>query len=147
MEFLVYLSPIGNEIVQNLVKSKFTFRENIGLCSNQHIYGYVEDSGKKFVVCTKNIKRREVDVASMVNETIYHEATHAAQICRGYNTLGIQPSKMNLNPIKKANLKNSLSVTNSDFNNLVFKMEHEAYWLEDKPKIVKHYVLKNCLNY
>lgn len=145
MEFLIYLSPIGNEIVEKLVQAKFSFRENIGLCSSQGVYGYVEQN-KKFVVCTKNIKNREYDVSLMINETVYHEAVHATQICKNYNLLGIPQHQMTLSYAKKQNLYNSLKVTNSNYNNLSFKLEQEAYWMEDKPKLVSYYVSKNCSN-
>lgn len=143
MEFLIYLSPIGNEIVQRLVQANFSFRENIGLCSNQSVYGYV-DGNKKFVVCTKNIKRREYDVPSMINETIYHESVHAAQICKSYMPLGIPESQINLDYVKRINLQNSLSVTENSKNKIAYRIEKEAYWLEDKPEIVNYYVAKNC---
>lgn len=145
MEFLIYLSPIGNEIIDKLARAKFSFRENIGLCSNQGVYGYVEQN-KRFVVCTRNIKNREYDVSSMINETVYHEAVHAAQICKSYNPLGISHHKMTLSYTKQQNLYNSLKVTNSTSNNLTFKLEREAYWLEDKPELVSYYVDKNCSN-
>lgn len=146
MEFLVYLSPIGNEIVSKLIKAKFLFRENIGLCSNRDIYGYTEDT-KKFVVCTNNIKRKNVNVYDAIAETVFHEAVHAAQICMGYRPLNISKNQIKLEDYKEKNLYNSLKVTNNLKNNLVFNMEREAYWLEDKPEIVNYYVSKSCLRW
>jgi hypothetical protein len=140
MEFLLYLTPIGNEIMKSLAQARFTIRENIGLCSNKNIFGYV-DTPKKFVVCTKNIKNGGWDLRHYVNETVYHEAVHAAQNCKG-SIFGIPEDKMPLPANKLQDVKNSVKTNR---NNRTRMREHESYWMEDKPEKVKYVVQKYCL--
>jgi hypothetical protein len=141
MEFLLYLTPIGKNIMNDLAKARFDIRENVGLCSNYNVFGYA-DKPKKFIICTKNIKRSGYDVRFYLNETIYHEATHAAQNCKGGNSLiGISKSKMPLSWNKLQDIRNSMKAT-GNYN--VAMREHEAYYLEDKPEKVKYYVEKFC---
>lgn len=140
MEFLLYLTPIGNDIMNSLAKARFTIRENVGLCSNKNVFGYT-DAPKKFVVCTKNIKNGGWDLRHYVNETVYHEATHAAQNCKG-SIFGIPKDKMSLPSNKLQDVKNSVGI-NRDYSTKM--SEYEAYWMEDKPEKVKYVVQKYCL--
>ena len=56
MEFLLYLTPQAQDILNQVYRAKYSVRENIGYCrSNQNIFGYA-DFGKKFIICTNNIK-------------------------------------------------------------------------------------------
>ena len=139
MEFFLYLTPIGNDIMRSLAKARFDIRENIGLCSNKNVFGYTQN--KKFVVCTKNIKNGGWDVRHYVNETVYHEAVHSAQTCKG-SIFRIPRDKMYLPENKLQDIKNSVSVVGGYDANL---REHEAYWMEDKPEKVKYVVQKYCL--
>jgi hypothetical protein len=96
---------------------------------------------KKFVVCTKNIKNGGWNVRHYVNETVYHEAVHSAQNCKG-SIFRIPKNKMYLPENKLQDIKNSIAITGG----YDAKMrEHEAYWMEDKPEKVKYVVQKYCL--
>lgn len=139
MEFFLYLTPIGNNIMNDLAKARFNIRENIASCSNPNIFGYA-DYPKKFIICTENIKRSGYDVGYYLNQTIYHEATHAAQICKG-DTIGIPKSNMPLPWNKLNDIENSIKATNNYSARI---KEHEAYYLEDNPEKVRYYVEKFC---
>lgn len=133
MEFLLYLTPLGKEIINSVMLANYNIRENAPICRNKEIVGYIKS--KDFVICTNNIKNNISPVSYYVNETVYHEATHVAQYCKG--------SKLNivtyLDKNKKDNVARSLKVSNSSSS-----YENEAYYLEDKPKQVLHYLKKFC---
>ena len=88
MEFLLYLSPQGQQLIRDLISAKFHIYENVGLCRGSKIFGYVQDPNR-FIVCTKNIVNNGWDPHRYIGETVYHEAMHAAQICNGSKSLGI----------------------------------------------------------
>lgn len=133
MEFLLYLTPLGKEIINSVMLANYNIRENAPICRNKEIVGYIKS--KDFVICTNNIKNTVSPVSYYVNETVYHEATHVAQYCKG--------SKLNivtyLDKNKEDNVARSLKVSNSSSS-----YENEAYYLEDKPKEVLHYLKKFC---
>ena len=133
MEFLLYLAPLGKEIINSVMLANYNVRENAPICRNKEIVGYIKS--KDFVICTNNIKNTVSPVSYYVNETVYHEATHVAQYCKG--------SKLNivtyLDKNKEDNVARSLKVSNSSSS-----YETEAYYLEDKPKEVLHYLKKFC---
>lgn len=133
MEFLLYLTPLGKEIINSVMLANYNVRENAPICRNKEIVGYIKS--KDFVICTNNIKNTVSPVSYYVNETVYHEATHVAQYCKG--------SKLNivtyLDKNKEDNVARSLKVSNSSSS-----YENEAYYLEDKPKQVLHYLKKFC---
>ncbi len=133
MEFLLYLTPLGKEIINSVMLANYNVRENAPICRNKEIVGYIKS--KDFVICTNNIKNTVSPVSYYVNETVYHEATHVAQYCKG--------SKLNivtyLDKNKEDNVARSLKVSNSSSS-----YESEAYYLEDKPKEVLHYLKKFC---
>lgn len=133
MEFLLYLTPLGKEIINSVMLANYNVRENAPICRNKEIVGYIKS--KDFVICTNNIKNNISPVSYYVNETVYHEATHVAQYCKG--------SKLNivtyLDKNKEDNVARSLKVSNSSSS-----YENEAYYLEDKPKEVLHYLKKFC---
>jgi hypothetical protein len=133
MEFLLYLTPLGKEIINSVMLANYNIRENAPICRNKEIVGYIKS--KDFVICTNNIKNNISPVSYYVNETVYHEATHVAQYCKG--------SKLNivtyLDKNKEDNVARSLKVSNSSSS-----YENEAYYLEDKPKEVLHYLKKFC---
>lgn len=144
MHFLFYLTPIGQTIVQDMISAKIQVRENIGYCSRSDLFGYA-DYPNKFVVCTNNIKTQGYNLNTYVNETVYHEATHVAQICKGNgrssSLLGIPKDQMPLPWNKLNDIKNSVKATK---NKATAMIEHEAYWLEDKPEKVDFYLKKFC---
>ncbi len=140
MEFLLYLRPIGHQLIRDLISAKFHIHENIGLCKNSNIFGYT-DTPKKFVVCTKNIKNGGWDLNHYVSETVYHESVHAAHICNRNEPLGLSTKTMPLSSNKMQDVRNSANITKSY---KVKQKEHEAYYFEDKPDKVRYYVRKYC---
>lgn len=138
MEFLLYLTPQAKDILNQIYKAKYSVKENVEFCSNKDIFGYV-DHGKKFVICTKNIKESGFDVKFYINETIYHESVHVSQFCNGYKPFGIAIKDMPLPPNKLKDIKKSLKTSTSSA-----RIEHEAYWMEDKPDKVKYVLKKYC---
>lgn len=139
MEFLLYLTPQAQDILNQVYKAKYSVRENVEHCrSNKDIFGYA-DFGKKFVICTKNIKRSGFNPKFYINETVYHEAVHVAHLCNEYKPFGISLKDMPLSAHKLQDVKNSVSVSTSSA-----KMEHEAYWMEDKPEKVKYVLKRYC---
>jgi hypothetical protein len=140
MEFLLYLSPTGQQLIQHLISAKFQVGENIAFCKGSTLFGYA-DFPKKFVICTNNIKKSGFDPNYYIGETVYHEATHAAQICNHSKNLGLSKKNMPLPSNKMQDIKNSMKATGNTGSTL---KEHEAYFLEDKPEKVLYYVKKFC---
>jgi hypothetical protein len=138
MEFLLYLTPIGRQIAQNVIKANFPIRENIEYCKNADLFGYGDFD--KLVICTENIKKSGYDLHHYVNETLYHEAVHIAHMCNGYKPFNISVQDMPIPSNKLQDVKNSVNASRASV-----QMEHEAYWLEDKPKKVNYVVKKYCL--
>jgi len=149
MEFLLYLTPIGNQIINSLSLAKYSIRENTEVCrSEKDVFGYLERSKNEFVICTSNIKKGGWSLKHYVNETVYHEAVHVAQDCKnrgirsifGNSTLGISKKSMPLSSDKLNEVNQSATIFSFGSRD----REHEAYFLEDKPKKVLHYVQKYC---
>jgi len=140
MEFLLYLSPQAKDILNQIYQAKYSVRENVDYCRrNKDIFGYA-DFGQKFVICTKNIKNSGFDPNHYINETVYHEATHVAHLCNGYKPFGISKKEMVLPEFKYQDIKNSVKTSSASV-----QIEHEAYWMEDKPEKVKYVIQKYCL--
>jgi len=139
MDFLLYLTSDGKQLLNDLISARFRIRENIGLCRTSGAFGETK-LNKTIVICTNNIKKYGSPY-QYVEETLTHEAVHAAQICRRSMTLGLSKSKMPLPPNKLTDVQNSLKITG---NRDASHAEHEAYYLEDKPSKVRYYVRKFC---
>jgi hypothetical protein len=139
MEFLLYLTPIGREIIQNVYKVNYHVQENVGYCRDENIFGYA-DFKNKFVICTNNIKISGFDVRHHVNQTVYHEAVHVGHLCNGYKPFGISLNDMSLPSNKLQDVRNSVKASTASY-----RIEHEAYWMEDKPEKVKYVIQKYCL--
>lgn len=140
MEFLLYLTPEAKEILNKIYKIQYSVKENIEFCrKDKNLFGYAEPS-KKFVICTNNIKNSGYDTKFYINETIYHEAVHVAQMCNKGKPFGISLSDMPLPPNKLKDIRNSVKASSASF-----RIEYEAYWMEDKPEKVKYVMQKYCL--
>ncbi len=135
MEFLLYLTPVGNEIINRVMMKNFNVVENGAICRNKDLLGLV--SSPNFVVCTNNIKNRVSPVSFYVNETVYHEAVHVAQSCKR-GALGIKNIQLDSN--KLTDVTNSVNSYNKS--STIYEME--AYYLEDKPELVNYYLKKFC---
>ncbi len=139
MEFLLYLTPQAKDILNQIYQAKYSVKENVDHCrSNKDIFGYA-DFGQKFVICTKNIKKSGFNLKHYINETVYHEAVHVAHLCNGYKPFGISKKDMILPAFKYQDIDNSVKASNAPP-----QIEHEAYWMEDKPNQVKYVLKKYC---
>ena len=140
MLFPYYLTPEGKQIVELIAKAHFQVKENISWCADGNYAGAVIKENKTFFICTKNILN-EGNANQYLNETVYHEAVHVVQACKGMKRIGIPLSQMPLSPNKMKDIDRSISLTKKKW---MRQMEHEAYWLEDKPKETIHYLKKFC---
>ena len=134
MEFLLYLTPVGQQIMSRVISMNYTIRENAPICRNKEIFGYLKSPD--FTVCLDNIKNKISPVEHYVNETVYHEAVHIAQACKK-GKLGMATP---LNQYKLNDVMRSVKITGGS---AVYEME--AYYLEDKPEQVLHQLKKYCL--
>lgn len=134
MEFLMYLTPVGQEIITGVMNKNYNVRENAPICRNKQLLGVVRSPD--FIICLDNIKNSVSPVKHYVNETVYHEAVHVAQSCKR-GPLGIKNPK--LDSYKLNDVARSVSQVNSY---PVFEVE--AYYLEDKPEMVLEYLKKYC---
>ena len=139
MIFSNYLNPQAREVIQIIRKANYNVVENISWCTNGYAGGIIRES-RTFFICTHNILDGP-SARQSLHETIYHEAAHAAQMCRGLRPIGIPLNAMPLPWEKRVNIKKSLSLTKNRVSSII---EHEAYWLEDKPIEVVKYLRKFC---
>lgn len=149
MEFTGYASPPAVQIISLLRSAKISIRENTRICKDEPgTFGYFVHSDNVFAVCTANIKRGGWPLKHYINETIYHEAVHAAQDCKakglrsllGPSTLGLKNIERKLTKDKLDEVKRS---TSFGWNSR--QRELEAYYLESKPREVIRYLQKHCL--
>ena len=133
MEFLLYLTPAGQEIISKIMLKNYNVRENAPVCRDKQLFGLLKSPD--FIICLDNIKNTISPVKHYVNETVYHEAVHVAQSCKG-SKLGVSAS---LNQYKLNDVMRSVKATGSY---AVYEME--AYHLEDKPEEVLHHLKKYC---
>ena len=133
IQFLLYLTPTGQQIVSSIMQRNYNIKENAPICRNKELMGIVQTPN--FVICLNNIKNGVSPVDYYVNETVYHEAVHVAQACKngklGVN-VSLDPYKMN-DVIRSTKIGNAYPV-----------YESEAYFLEDKPEQVLYYLKKFC---
>jgi hypothetical protein len=115
------------------MQRNYNVKENAPICRNKELMGTVQTPN--FVICLNNIKNSVSPVDYYVNETVYHEAVHVAQACRG-KPLGVEVS---LDPYKMNDVIRSVKVGGA-----YPVYESEAYQLEDKPEQVLYYLKKFC---
>ena len=140
MLFPYYLTVEAKQIVELIAKAQFKVQENISWCADGNYAGAVIRENKTFFICTKNILKGG-NANQYLNETVYHEAVHVVQACKGMKPIGIPLSQMPLPPNKMRDIDRSISLTKKKW---MRQMEHEAYWLEDKPKKTIYYLKKFC---
>ena len=133
MEFLLYLTPVGQEIISAIMQRNYNIKQNAPICRNKELMGIVQSPN--FVICLNNIKNGVSPVNYYVNETVYHEAVHVAQACKK-KSLGVNVA---LDPYKMNDVVRSVKVGNS-----YPVYESEAYFLEDKPEQVLYFLKKFC---
>lgn len=134
IEFFLYLTPTGQQIISSIMQRNYNIKENAPICRNKELMGIVQSSN--FIICLNNIKNSTSPVDYYVNETVYHEAVHVAQTCKG-RSLGVNVS---LDPYKMNDVIRSVKIGNS-----YPVYESEAYFLENKPEQVLYYLKKFCL--
>lgn len=134
MEFLLYLTPIGNQIINKIISKNYAIRENAPICRNKEIFGFLKTL--EFIICTNNIKNTISPVKHYVNETVYHEAVHMIHSCKrgpiGISNVSLDQWKLN-DVVRSSNISKQHQV-----------YELEAYYLEDKPDLVLSYIEKYC---
>jgi hypothetical protein len=140
MLFPLYLTSEGKQILDLVAKAHFNIRENISWCADGSYYGATIKENKTFFICTKNILNGPSPKRNL-NETVYHEALHVAQQCNGMRPIGIPISQMPLSSNKMDDIETSIRLTK---NKSMRRIEHEAFWLEDKPEQVLYYLKKFC---
>jgi hypothetical protein len=133
MEFLLYLTPTGQEIISSIMLKNYNIRQNAPVCRNKELFGLLKSPD--FVICLDNIKNKISPVKHYVNETVYHEAVHVAQSCKR-GKLGVNAS---LDQYKLNDVMRSVKATGS-----YAVYETEAYYLEDKPEEVLYHLKKYC---
>ena len=140
MLFPYYLPPESRQLVELIRQAQFTIRENISWCSDGRYAGAIIQDSKTFFICTRNILNKP-DANRFLIETVNHEAAHAAQACKGMKPIGIPLSAMALSRDKVQNIDKSIRLTKHENTR---RLEHEAYWLEDKPQETIKYLQKFC---
>ena len=140
MIFPHYLVPETKLLLVYIAKAKYNIRENISWCKNGNYAGAVIHENKTLFICTDTIFRAP-NANSYLNETVNHEAVHAIQSCIGMRPLGIPKAMMPLPARKLADINRSIALTKREW---MRQSEHEAYWLEDKPKLILKYMQHFC---
>ena len=154
MEFLLLLTSKDKEIVDLIYKAGFSIEENTPLCLlGRRYFGFLKRKQKRVVLCTENAKsyggysipksNRDEDynqTSIYIRRALRHEAVHVAQSCNNGRLLNMNNGKkVKLHPYKKEALKNSTLISGNR------GKEYEAYWMEDRPKLVKQSLKKYCL--
>lgn len=140
MLFPYYLTFEGKQLIELIAKANYRVQENISWCADGKYAGAVIHENKTFFICTKNILKGS-NANQYLNETVYHEAVHVVQSCRGMKPIGIPLSQMPLSSDKIRDIDRSISLTKKKS---MQRLEHEAYWLENKPKETIKYLRKFC---
>ena len=155
MEFLLFLTTKEKEILELIYKAGFTVEENTPLCFLGEKYvGFLKKRQKSVVICTENAKvnhgysmitpspnNAKERTAISIKRAIRHEATHVAQDCNNSQLLGV------LNPKKKIHewYKKNAIIGSTNIGNINQQREAEAYYMEDRPKLVISALRKYCL--
>ena len=153
MEFLLFLKTVDKEILELIYKANFSVEENTPLCLlGRKFFGFLKREQKTVVICTRNamevggylMPKSGPDnnftmTPTYLRRALRHEATHVAQLCNNGNTLDlVLKEKMRLNPYKAKAWEGSSKLSGSK------EREYEAYWMEDRPKLVKIALKKYC---
>ncbi len=153
LEFIFFLKKIDKEIIELVYKAGFLVQENAAICRyGKQFFGFLDKRNKTLVICTQNAKiiggyfipRNHSDESYShthmhIRRALRHEATHVAQMCNEGEVLEmVERKKMKLHPFKKDALEGSIKVSGNR------EKEYEAYWMEDRPKIVRDALRKYC---
>lgn len=135
MDFLLYLTPIGREILTGVMMKNYKVQENAPICK-QHKTLFGHTRSPNFVICTDNIKNTISPVKHYVNETVYHEAVHVIHSCIG-GPIKIKNATLSTEKLTEVVQSSKISGSSPVY-------EIEAYYLEDKPEQVNTYLKKYC---
>ena len=152
MEFLLFLNPREVEIIELITKANYSIEENTPLCLiGKNYFGFLKNKQKTVVICTENAKRYSgyylpkivkndnYDKTGLyIRKALRHEAVHIAQNCNNGNLIAIKKYSPEFNSSKLRALKNSTLISGSE------DKEHEAYYLQEKPKLVIKALKKYC---
>ncbi len=151
LEFVGFLSSSDKKILEMLYQAGFSVQENSSACLlGKKFFGFLVKSEKKIIICTKNAMEMgghffprsygDFDPTMIyIRKALRHEAVHAAQLCNQDQLLKmVEKDKMKLHPYKKEALKGSTRISGNQ------EKEYEAYWMEDRPKLVKLAIKKYC---
>ncbi len=153
LEFILFLKKVDKEILDLVYKANFSVEENSAICNySEKFFGFLNKKRKTIIICTRNAKivggylipstntyERYTSTPKHVRRALRHEAVHVAQMCNGGGLLNmVEKKKMKLHPFKKEALKGSTRVSGNR------EKEYEAYWMEDKPKLVRAALKKYC---
>lgn len=141
MEFVNYLNPPQIEVYE-MVRRKVRVDENTQICRKYDIFGFFDAKLRKLTMCT-NIIKKYSNAQRNFNETLMHESVHVAQSCKSgftfLDSFGIKTSLMPLSSAKENDLRKVLA-----FDSRLKQTDREAFWMEDKPEMVKYVVKKYC---
>jgi uncharacterized protein YdeI (BOF family) len=105
--------------------------------------GWYNSKQNVMTFCTSKIKTT-IDPEYYINETLLHESVHVAQSCKegsGYiEPFGISKSSMLLTQRRKDDVISAVKINGEQ----VRHIEHEAFWMEDKPDKVRYVLQKYC---
>ena len=153
MEFLLFLTQTDKDIVRLIKNAGYRISENTLICyAKPGFFGVTNNRKRELTLCTNNIKRssgffmpsphgeENLNTVLSVRETLRHEATHVAQSCNGGKALQTyKPNEISLNDYKIKSLASSVKISGKK------KKEEEAYWMENKPKLVRKMLSTYCL--
>lgn len=135
------ISEEARQVIELVRMAGFTTIENHHFCKlDKDLFGYVDDKKRILSICMNLISHSGYDPGIYVNETILHESVHVAQFCNKSKPFGINPSRMQLTGYKMMDVKKSNKASRASW-----QIEHEAYWMEDKPNEIKYVLRKYCL--
>ena len=152
MEFIDFLDKTEVEIIKIIEIAGYRTAENTKLCLlSENYVGFLDRRKKEIIIWTSNAKGREgytllrkknKDVfertALHIKKALRHEAVHVAQDCNNGNLLKID-RKLSMNPSKINAFNGSIRISREE------EKERQAYILEDKPRIIKKELGKDCL--
>ncbi len=152
MEFVPLLTSEGRQILDLIYKARFSVVENASVCNlGRRYFGFLDKRNKTVIICTENaikiggrrhprVPDRRNDLTPIyINRALRHEAVHVAQFCNNGKTLNlVNINKMKLSPNKNTALENSTKLSGNR------AKEYEAYWMEDRPSLVKYALRRFC---
>ena len=88
LDFLLYLTSSGREIIEIIKSSNYRIKQNSAICRNADILGY--KSSDEFIICLNNIKNKVSPVqfyvmTDNIMAIINPEKAKHAQITFGFN--------------------------------------------------------------